>query len=99
MRPAQKIAFIVGGYLLAFLCASFAVVINAASTSKAAGQASAGMSAFGDIVLFVSVFGAVALLPTGAAFFIVFSKAKTPNKAPEPTPGSVTPRATEGDSK
>jgi hypothetical protein len=24
---------------------------------------------------------------------------KTPNKAPEPTPGAVTPRATEGDSK
>ena len=29
----------------------------------------------------------------------LWQKAKQANKAPEPTPGSVTPRATEGDSK
>jgi hypothetical protein len=28
-----------------------------------------------------------------------FDPKKTPNKAPEPTPGAVMPRATEGDSK
>jgi hypothetical protein len=32
------------------------------------------MSAFGDLILFVAVFGAAALLPTGAALFFLLSK-------------------------
>ena len=39
------------------------------------------------------------LMKGRVAFVINRARAKTPNKAPEPTPGAVTPRATEGASK
>ena len=40
-----------------------------------------------------------ALMQGRVAFVINRAKEKAPNKAPEPTPGAVTPRATEGTSK
>src|SRR5205085_911299 len=95
MKPILKVAIVAGGYLLAFLMASAAVALHAALTRESGAQASGGMSAFGDLVLFVAVFGAVALVPTSAAAFFLLSKKKTPNKAPEPTPTSVMPRASE----
>jgi hypothetical protein len=45
------------------------------------------MSAFGDLVLFVTVFSTIALVPTGAAFFFLLSKKKMPNQTLEPTAG------------
>ena len=39
------------------------------------------------------------LMKGRVAFVFNRSKGKMPNKAPEPTPGAVTPRATEGESK
>jgi len=48
------------------------------------------MSAFGDLVLFVAVFGAVALVPTGAVFFFLLSKKKMPNYTMQPTAGRRT---------
>ena len=39
------------------------------------------------------------LMKGRVAFVINRTKAKKPNKAPEPTPGAVTPRATEAISK
>ena len=86
MKPVLKVAIVVGGYLLAFLMASAAVALHAALTPESGAQASGGMSAFGDLVLFVAVFGAVALVPTGAAFFFLLSKKKVPNQTLQPTP-------------
>jgi len=74
MRPILKVAIVAGGYLLAFVLASVAVVVHSALTSESGAQASDGMSAFGDLVLFVVVFGAVALVPTSAALFFLLSK-------------------------
>jgi hypothetical protein len=45
------------------------------------------MSAFGDLVLFVTIFGTVALVPTGAAFFFLLSKKRMPNQTLEPIAG------------
>jgi hypothetical protein len=69
--PAQrngfrlKLGVVLGGYLAAFALASAAVAVRVAGTSGPDAQASSGMYAFGDSVLFAAVFGAVALLPTG----------------------------------
>jgi hypothetical protein len=79
MKPVLKVAIVAGGYLLAFLMACAAVALHAALLSEPGAQASAGMSAFGDLILFVAVFGAIALLPTGAAVFFLLSKNKKAN--------------------
>jgi hypothetical protein len=92
MKPAVKVAIVAGGYLLAFLMASAAVALHAALAGDSGAQASGGMSAFGDLVLFVAVFGAVAVVPTGAAFFLLLSKKKKPDRSSEPTaPGGRGP--------
>jgi hypothetical protein len=93
MKPVLKVAIVVGGYLLAFLMACAAVALHSAFTAESGSQASGGMSAFGDLVLFVAVFGVVALVPTGAAFSFLLSKKKMPNQSPDPKPASGTPRA------
>lgn len=63
----SKIAVVAGGYIAAFLVAATAVAIRIANTSGPDAQASSGMYAFGDALLFVAVFGVSALGPTGAA--------------------------------
>ncbi|HXN35535.1 MAG TPA: hypothetical protein VN877_05155 [Opitutaceae bacterium] len=86
MKPILKVAIVAGGYVLAFLMAAAAVVLHTALAGESGAQASGGMSAFGDLVLFVAVFGAVALVPTGAGFYILFSrKRKLNQQSPEPT--------------
>ncbi len=71
MRPLLKVALVAGGYAAAFLIASAVVAIRVASTSGPDAQASSGMYAFGDAVLFVAVFGVAALVPTAAALFFL----------------------------
>jgi hypothetical protein len=84
MKPAFKVAIVAGGYLLALLMALVAAALHATLTGESGAQASGGMSAFGDLVLFVAVFGAVALVPTGMGLFFLFSKKRKPSeKAPE----------------
>ncbi len=80
MKPLFKVAIIVGGYLLAFLMACAAVALHTALTSDSGSHASDGMSAFGDLILFVVVFGAIALVPTGVAIFFLVSKKKMPGQ-------------------
>jgi hypothetical protein len=86
MKPVLKVAIVASGYLLALLVSWAAVALHAALTSDANAQASGGMSAFGDLILFVAVFGAAALAPTGAALFFLLSKKKCPTLKPSAPP-------------
>ena len=69
-----KFGFVIGGYVAACLFAYGAVYINDLLMDPAVLQASGGMSAFGDLFLFVGVFGVLALLPTGLGLFFLFRK-------------------------
>ena len=71
MKPSLKVAVVAGGYIAALLLASAVVALRVATTSGPDAQASSGMYAFGDALLFVAVFGGCALLPTGAALFFL----------------------------
>jgi hypothetical protein len=63
----RKVGVVVLGYLAAVLVASAAVGVRLVTTRGPDAQSSSGMYAFGDALLFVGVFGVVALVPTGAA--------------------------------
>jgi hypothetical protein len=93
MRPTLKVAIVAGGYILALLMAFATVALHTAMTSESGAQPSGGMSAFGDSVLFVAVFGAVGLVPTGAGCFFLLSRAKKPKQSSKPTPSSAAPPA------
>jgi hypothetical protein len=84
MKPALKVAVVAGGYLFAVLMGFSAVALHAALTGESGAQASGGMAAFGDLVLFVAVFGAFALVPTGAAFLFFLSKKRKASQSSEP---------------
>lgn len=71
MKPFLKVAVVVGGYIAAFLMASAAVAVRVALTSGPDAQASSGMYAAGDAMLFAAVFGVSAVVPTGAALFFL----------------------------
>jgi cell division protein FtsX len=69
-----KLGLVIGGYAAACLVASGVVYVYQLLTQSAASQASAGMYAFGDLLLFVGVFGVLALFPTGLALYFLFRK-------------------------
>jgi hypothetical protein len=71
MKAISRIGVVAAGYVAAILLASAAVAIRVANTDGPDAQASSGMYAFGDAVVFVSVFGIAGLLPTGAALFFL----------------------------
>ena len=71
MDGIVKVGAVLAGYVVAALVASAAVAVRLANTSGPDAQASAGMYAFGDLLVFVAVFGIVALLPTGMALFFL----------------------------
>jgi hypothetical protein len=71
LKPALKVGVVAVGYIAALLVASAAVGIRLANTSGPDAQASSGMYAAGDALLFVAVFGVAALLPTGAALLFL----------------------------
>jgi hypothetical protein len=66
MRARTKVAIVGAGYLAALLLAAAAVALNVAWTSGADRQASSGMFAFGDSLLFLAAFGAASVPPTVA---------------------------------
>ena len=74
MSGLAKTGLVIGGYLLACLIASGAVYAYQSLNQSAAAQASAGMYAFGDLILFVAIFGVLALLPTGLALYFLVRK-------------------------
>lgn len=71
MKPVFKVAVVASGYIAALLLTSAVVAIRLANTNGPDAQASSGMYAFGDALLFVAVFGVSALVPTGAALFFL----------------------------
>ena len=74
MSRLAKLGLVLGGYVVACLAAYGAVYINDLFMDPAVLQASSGMSAFGDLILFGSVFGVLALVPTGLALYFLFRK-------------------------
>ena len=72
-KPA-KLGLVIGGYVGACLLASAVVYIWQLNTQGASAQASAGMYAGGDVLLFVALFGLLALFPTGLAVYFVIRK-------------------------
>ncbi|HTS88979.1 MAG TPA: hypothetical protein VMG41_10850 [Gemmatimonadales bacterium] len=71
MKPLGKVGLVAAGYLLALLLAVAVVRLHDATTSLPPADTSGGMYAFGDAMLFVVVFGVVALLPTAAALLLL----------------------------
>jgi hypothetical protein len=67
MRPFVKAGFVAIGYVAAFAIAWLIVGMYVAATSSPDRQG--GMSAFGDSLLFLAVFGLAAVPATGAALF------------------------------
>jgi len=74
MGRLAKLGLVMGGYVLACLIASLTIYIYQLFTQGAAAQASGGMYAFGDLILFVGVCGFLALFPTGLALYFLFRK-------------------------
>ena len=73
MKTFVKFGTVLAGYAVAVLAANAAVAVRIASTSGPDTQESAGMYACGDGLLFVAVFSAVALVPTGLALWFLRS--------------------------
>jgi hypothetical protein len=65
------VGVVIGGYATASFVVGAAVYVRLLHTQDAQAVASAGMYAFGDLLLFVFVFGAVALFPTGLALYFL----------------------------
>jgi hypothetical protein len=61
---------VLAGYVVVFLVADEAVYLRQLRTQLGpAGQASAGMYAFGDFLLFIRILGVLAIVPTGLALY------------------------------
>lgn len=73
MNGLMKFGIVLSGYVMACLLAYGAVYVNQLFTQDPL-QASAGMSAFGDLILFIVAFGFLALFPTGLAIYFLVSK-------------------------
>jgi hypothetical protein len=69
MKPLHKAGVVVGGYIASAIIAVAAVTARNATIDPAVALASSGMYAFGDLMLFVAVFGVCALVPTGAMLY------------------------------
>jgi hypothetical protein len=71
MKPLAKFALVMAGYVTAALIAALAVLVNQALTPS---DGSDGMYAFGDVLLFIAVFGFVAAVWTVAAIYFIRSR-------------------------
>jgi len=71
MTTRAKLAVVAAGYLGAILAALGIVALYVASTSGPDRQASSGMYAFGDSLLFLGVFGLAAVPATAAGLFFL----------------------------
>ena len=71
MKPLPKLAFIAGGYLAALVIAVVAVALHSLFVDDRLVQASSGMYAFGDLMLFLIVFCGAAIPATVAALWML----------------------------
>jgi hypothetical protein len=71
LSTAQKVAIVIGGYVLAFIAAFAAVKIYIWSTGYIDRVGAGGMTAFGDSFFFLAVFCVASLPATGAALFFL----------------------------
>ena len=69
MRTSAKVGLVVGGYVLAILFAWGTVAAYIALTDGPDRQASSGMYAFSDSLMFLALFGLAAIPPTGGALY------------------------------
>jgi len=78
LSAVAKAGMVVGGYVMAILFAIFVVWVSIifSSVPEAEREASAGMYGFGEALLFIAVFGAPSIVPTG--FALVFLR-RTPS--------------------
>ena len=76
MNKSAKIGIVIVGYILACAAAYIATYIWELTTRGTDAQASQGMFAFGQTVLFLVVFGGLALIPTVLAFYFLRSSEK-----------------------
>ena len=74
MSWLAKLGLLIGGYVAACLGTVGAVYIHDLFMNTAVLQASSGMSAFGDLILFVGVFVFLALFPTGLMLYFLIRK-------------------------
>ncbi|HEX2832382.1 MAG TPA: hypothetical protein VHW00_05165 [Thermoanaerobaculia bacterium] len=71
MKRSTRVLVVLAGYLLAFFVACGVVYVRQLATSDAIAQASSGMYAFGDVVLFAVVFGGLSIPPTMTALYFL----------------------------
>lgn len=67
MKSLSKISTVIIGYIIAFLVASIVLYIYVAAVDSPERQASSGMTAFGDSILFLAIFTLAAIPATCAA--------------------------------
>ena len=73
MTTAAKVGLVGGGYLAAVLVAAGVVAAYVAATGGADRQVYGGMYAFGDMLLFLGVFGVAAVPATAAGLYFLRS--------------------------
>jgi hypothetical protein len=72
MSRRYKLGVVLGGYVAALLVACATTYVHAAIEARIdPAQASGGMQAFGDSLLFVGLFGFLALIPTALALYFL----------------------------
>jgi len=71
MNRLLKLGLILAGYAAALLLTCAAFYVRGLLTRNDTSQASAGMQAFGELILFVGMFGVLALAPTALALFFL----------------------------
>lgn len=74
MSTLAKVGLVIGGYVAVCLIASGVVYVWELISQGPIAQASSGMYAFGDLLLFIGVFGVLALIPTGLAVYFLIRK-------------------------
>jgi hypothetical protein len=75
MKKLMKIGSLIGGFILAFACASLAAYWDDLRTAQFQSQ-SPGMVAGGEMILFIGVFAFMSVFPIGLALFFLRSEEK-----------------------
>jgi hypothetical protein len=71
VKSSFKVILVAAGYMMALVIAGVVVGMYAAATNGPDRQTYSGMVAFGDSILFLSIFAVTAIPATGAALFFL----------------------------